>query len=540
MRKGYLTYEGKQMPKPRNINLDEINARVRRSYQRRGYKIVPGQQPQKQAAVKHVVPQPAKLEPANPIIIPTTTPIFAPNFSSSSISPLQKLHTLYNAFEEQGLYLSPSLDMTLSYDKEANIDVGGTQKTKLGGESYNALKLFPILISIVGSGKMLIEGPPGSGKTSTSCFAASGLFNLLIDYIKRCTIQGHPEQTEEKMIAMYDPIEMIKGNRKLILREWLGSKVKIIDEINRLRPESLSIIYEMIQSGTVTYQGQLIKVPPGPFFATKNFADDGNFRIPPPVKDRFDIAVIASTMNAYCAEDFVRKRAGTIRRNLEKVVMDNPLSDQDFARIRMELAGIEFPPEVASRLAHFLSELQGCDMAGVNVENKNKGSLSEKKPPGLCTDCSHYSQENAICSKTENDLGSRSIDSIYTYSKALAYWRGNSKVTEEDVRVIVPYATWFKVSPTRAAFELNPRFVNDRIALMAHLYEMSSRTYEEVVNAMPEYKDVAATIAGDTNTAVSGLDRTGVEALITKAGQLDTPAKYPLITALKKMYAERK
>ena len=452
----------------------------------------------------------------------------------SAKGPLEKMHAVYDILETQALYLTPILDLNFN-PREIELDDTGHEKTSLSDESYNSTKLFTLLTAMLGDARMLIYGPPGSGKTSTSNFIGSAVYNLLIDYVKQCTVLGHPEQTEEKLVAMYDPIKMLQGKRNLIIRQWLKSPIKIIDEINRLRPESLSILYELLQSGTVTYQGAVIKAITGPLYATANAVDSGNYQIPPPVKDRFDIAVIASSINPYYIDVLTNTRNSTLRRNPKKITLKNQVTPQDMAVIRRSIDQITIPSEVSGRIAHFLAEMQGCDMAGVEVEAKNKGNLGDRKPPAICSDCDHYSKDSNICSKTESDIGTRTVQSIYRYSRAMAFWRSHSSVALNDVSAVIPYVTWFKVSPTRASLDINPRFANDKIAFMRYLFSQSNENYDDIAQVIPEYPQMVQLVSPASKKKPSD-----IEGLMKRAGMLDTPAKYPLITALKKIYTDSK
>ncbi len=519
------------MPKPNKDYFERVRE-LKDSYLSRGYLIVGNKQKTHRSESKSSV----ELIPQLPVSTRVQhTPVGRTNSSQS----LKKLKTVYKTIEDNALFLSPVLDLKFPGGKEINLDEAGTQKIQIGEEAYNSVLLYTILTSVIDDGKMLVCGPPGSGKTSSSRFVGSAIYNLLVDYIKNSTIYGHPEQTEEKMVAMYDPIEMIKGKRKLIIREFLKSPIKVIDEINRLRPESLSILYELLNSGTVTYQNQLIKAVPGPLFATANASDSGNYDIPPPVMDRFKVAVVVDRINPYYVEAFSKKRANGVSNLENRVTLSKPITRQDIAEIRRGIYSVDFPSDVMGRVAHFISELTGCDMAGVAIERKTKGNLSEKKPPALCKDCDHYSQDKSICSNTENGLSARAIESIFAYSKAVAYWRGKKQVGEEDIRAVIPYATWFRLTPTRAAFENEPRFINDRISLVEHLYDVSSQSYDEIVNAMPEYSKITSLVFSSMKNGSLSASKNEIEDLISVAGKLDTPAKYPLVTALKKIYNDR-
>ncbi len=547
------------MPKPRNIDYEKTRKRIIRGYKDRGYNIVDGSGVSGEKQTLHKKEKKIDEKEKLPIqdiekkedggngkdnnLEKTVNQEFNPIIRTKHVArntsrPLHKLHSVYKTIEDKALYLSPVLDVDFSNGNNLSLGEGKTESITLGGEAYNSVLLYTLLTSVMDKGKMLVCGPPGSGKTSSSRFIGSAVNNLLVDYIKHATLYGHPEQTEEKMIAMFDPIKMIRGERKLIVRDFLKSPIKVIDEVNRLRPESLSILYELLNSGSVTYQGQLIKARKGPLFATANASDSGNYDIPPPFMDRFNVAVFVDTINPYYLESFEKQRMGNSN-NLESMVkINDPLTPQDLGVIKRDLYNVNMPSEEMGRIAHFLAELSGCDMAGVSIERKTKGNTTEKKPPALCNDCHFYGTEKSICYKTEDGLSARALESVVNYSKALTYWRGKNTVGSDDVAAVVPYATWFRVSPTRAAFEKEPRYVNDRIGLMKDLFDVSSQSYDEIVKAMPEYKQITALVYSSTNGNSSSINvqKNEIKRMIETAGKLDSTAKFPLIISLKKMY----
>jgi len=89
-----------------------------------------------------------------------------------------------------------------------------------------------------------------------------------------------------------------------------------------------------------------------------------------------------------------------------------------------------------SKLAHFSASINGCDMAGMTAERKSKGNTLYEKPPSLCRDCSHYSSDLNLCASTKEGLSARTIASVFSYSKALAAWRGKDIVSEEELKSV--------------------------------------------------------------------------------------------------------
>ena len=78
--------------------------------------------------------------------------------------------------------------------------------------------------------------------------------------------------------------------------------------------------------------------------------------------------------------------------------------------------------------------------------------------------------------------------------------------------------------------------MNDRISLVRHLYEKSQHSFDALVAAIPAYASMTALVLAQTLGQPSSKGKKDLEDMIGSAAKLDTPAKYPLITALKKMY----
>jgi MoxR-like ATPase len=520
-----------KMPKPKKSFKERVE-RLRESYRRRGYRVVNGAEEAVDSIQTAALVVPAQPKP-NLWVVGKGIP----NLTGSSSSPLKKLRSVYKAMEDKALYLSPILDIHFEGGKEKNVDEAGTQTMQIGEEAYNSVLLFSTLTNVI-DGKMILYGPSGSAKTSLTRYLSSAVRNLVVEYLKYATVFGHPHQTEEKIFAMYDPVAMVNGSKDLIIREILKCPVKNWDELNRLPPDLAAMVLEYIETGVVTYQDQLIRGVPGPMYATANPADKGNKKFITPLKDRFNIAVLADRLGPYYFRSFNEQRARGMNVPEEIIRLDDPILDQDLLQIRQDIFSVIFPIEVASRVAHFFAELSGCDMAGYALERKTKGNLDAERPPSICKDCHHYSQDNSICSKVEDDFSARAFESLYTYSKAIAYWRGKTEVGEEDVRAVIPFVTWFRAESTRAAADLDPRFKTDKISLFQKLYEMSERSYEEIIDAIPEYKRITSIAYSKDNG--EEMNKEEIEELIDKAANIDTPAKYHFLITLKKLYNDAK
>lgn len=463
----------------------------------------------------------------------------APSRKSVGMSP-DKFKAFYNYLMDSGMYIAPSMELDFGAKREIPLDDAGTVSLTLAEESYNANLTFTMLTCLLQNTSMVYFGPPGAGKTTTAEFVISGVYGIPLSVIQKATIYGHPELTEEKMLAFVDVVSFLKKYEKVIgVRDFMKTPARIIDEVNRIPPGKLSILYQVLDRGWAVYNNQKIVAKPGPLFATANGADSGNFEVPPAFMDRFDIGLVVDHLNPFFIRQFIEKRSNKIRYVEDKVVTPpSKISYRDIVAARKEIHyGVSMPSDLVNKLAHFLAELNSCDRAGVSVEKKTKGNALYKVPGPLCQDCSHYSNDKNICSATENGLSARTISTVYAYSKAMSWWRGNSSVSEEDAKYVLAFSSWFKLRPTRKIIEKEECFTNDRTAMVQTLWETASQSYEEIATVFPGYKQLTQTVA-DYYISGKKPDKSSLEDMMSNLSKVDSPAKFSLAVALKKMYQD--
>lgn len=138
-----------------------------------------------------------------------------------------------------------------------------------------------LVIAIVARGHVLIEGPPGLGKTllgKSLAAALSGRFSR---------IQG----TADLMPADITGVHVFdEAARKFVLHPGpLFTDVLLVDEINRAGPKTQSALLEAMAERQVTIDRETYRLPPGFFvIATQNPHEfEGTFPLPESQLDRF-------------------------------------------------------------------------------------------------------------------------------------------------------------------------------------------------------------------------------------------------------------
>src|SRR6185436_11774258 len=138
-----------------------------------------------------------------------------------------------------------------------------------------------VLVALVASGHVLIEGVPGLGKTLLVRAMAQALS------LPHARIQFTPDMMPSDITghALLDP-----STRELrIVRGPVFTHILLADEINRAPAKTQSALLEVMQEYQVTLEGQTLPMPrPFMVLATQNpIETEGTYPLPEAQLDRF-------------------------------------------------------------------------------------------------------------------------------------------------------------------------------------------------------------------------------------------------------------
>ena len=405
---------------------------------------------------------------------------------NKNLTEQQKVRKLYNLIGDRGLYVNTNFDVFSEKPEIVTLAGGagyGVPLIQPGTKAYASPLLFATLTSLLNHGTMLITGAPGIGKTTGAEFAGHFFTGTDLEDILASEIQGHPQLTEEKMVASYDLGKLVTtGERIVIKNKFLECAVKILDEGNRTPPDVLSIIMRLADTGKAVYGGKLLKAAQGPLYVTANYADEGTFHFTPPFLDRFDVAVMVTSPPSWDLSKIRKRGDEKLNGDLGDAVTIPEGLKLDFEKLRAEIKNIPQDEEHGvpqmNAFADFVySSLRFSEAASASLTRATKGNAWQKNqdssPPGHFTD--------SPFNYTVNELSVRTAQAMPRYAKAFAWMNGDSKVTPAHLKTILPYMLWHKLQPTQKAIVENPLHNNDRIAFVGDLVTKIESDYDELL-----------------------------------------------------------
>ncbi|WMJ74386.1 AAA family ATPase [Cytophagaceae bacterium ABcell3] len=353
------------------------------------------------------------------------------------------------------------------------------------GQSYSSFVLIPLLTLAV-RGKCLIVGGPGRGKTATSL-----LMGLLAGYSKidvmRAIQHGQPQMTISDLLGHPLPADMVKAEKtsdiRIAWRKWLGMKVKIIDEYNRIPTRTQSALLTVLSDNYAEIFDQIYECPQAAWYLTANDdAGGGTYQVIEALKDRIDVVIRAFHFNTRFIEDLQRR----IELNFkpESMIPDEIVfTEEEMDIVHEQIRGIAISAPLRKRLEFFCRQFEFFESSSDKIEymTKDTAKLSGLDFRTLFRKETGKDHVKDLGSQTLNGVSVRKIMTLIIYSKALAFFRGNKQVELEDIRQILPFILHDSLVPHLESpfFDQagNESYRVDRIVWLRKLFDLSCDEY---------------------------------------------------------------
>lgn len=419
--------------------------------------------------------------------------------------------------------------------------------------SYSSFVLLPML-TLVTARRALLVGGPGRGKT-TSAILMALLAGMPREAVRRSIQRGHPQLTIADLLGSPLPSDLMKAEDlsavKVSWRKWIGERVKIVDEYNRIPTKTQSALLSLMAEGYAEMFDQYVHTGRSAWFLTANDdAGGGTFQVIEALRDRIDVVVRAVPFNAGFLETLLA-RIEADRTPEEMLPKEIVFTKAELDAAYAEVLAVKVPADVLHRLAFFLGQLDFCRMASPVFELKTKDTLklSGKSVGAVCDERCPLDKNVHICSQTEGGVSVRTYQTLLHYAKAMAWFRGNAAVELADVEQLAPWVLHDKLVPnTRSAFfsaKRNEGLLNDRVAWIRRMFSDAMEQWprheaprREVAHALRELQEaVEGQYAGLTLREIEKRT-TSLAAVIEKRmkQELSAPA-YEDLVQLKAVYS---
>ena len=309
---------------------------------------------------------------------------------------------------------------------------------KLKDRKVYLVETLAVINALVERGTMMLYGGHGGGKTTLSKYLGQLFCHLTKEKIEDCILRGHPQLTEEKILGSLDFAQMTgnkpldNGKLSVVWNEFVTSRWKIIDEINRLSPYAQNILLSLLAEGSVKYHDQSMIVPAFALFATLNPKDNANTELSLPFKDRFALA-LPITMPDYDSFSTIGKRDKSSYNDR----IEEYLQDVNLEELQEIVKNIPYTEEAELFINYIIASYRLCERAF----KESNDNLSVDKI--LCENC-HMCAPEKVCSKIKLPLSVRVKEDLYRYGKALAWFLGNREVNVNHIEVLAPYMIWHR------------------------------------------------------------------------------------------------
>jgi len=381
--------------------------------------------------------------------------------------PSTKLRELVNSVittvESRGLFVH-STDLEIKYTEGQTNKVQTTRLPLIVGSC--------VLNALVPRSAMLLVGGHGGGKTTLTKILGRMMTSKSLEEIDDGILRGHPQLTEEKMVATLRPGPLMKeGIEVVVWRSFVTGFWKIIDEINRLTPHSQNILLSLLAEGEVKYYDEVQRCEEFCLYATLNPADAGTFEIGPPFLDRFGMAVPITMPTVSDLELILASRDDRLFGYDELWQVPAVLTEENLLTIWNLADKIPVSRDASEYMRSLVREFGAC----IRGDKSQSSGLTVET--GLCDGC-HFNTAKSVCNKVIIPLSVRSVKDLNRYTKAAAWLIGAQEVSIEIVKSLAPLVFWHRTRYIRDELERSP-YYGDIYAFTRHLVELATSRFAQ-------------------------------------------------------------
>ena len=411
--------------------------------------------------------------------------------------------------------ISPFYDLEFVDAPPATFTLGA-HKTPLvlpTAQSYSSYVLLPLL-NLAVRRRCLLVGGPGRGKT-----VIATLLGLIAGYssqeMKQGIQHGQPQMTIADLLGNPLPSSLVSAGSmeeiRIAWRKWLGMRVKIIDEYNRIPTRTQSALLTVMADEYAELYDQVYDCPPAAWYLTANDdAGGGTYQVIEALRDRIDVVVKALHFNTrFLGELLERVESG--QQPEDRVPKAIVFTAAELDVIEHEIRGVAFPAPLLRRLEFFASAFEFFEPAGRMLEYQTKDTVKVAAVP--FESLGDKGDVDDLGAQTRNGLSVRALTTCLVFAKALAWFRGSAEVSFDDVRQILPFVLHDKLVQHRDArfFDAaeHAPYRSDLVGWIRVLFDRACQEYDRLGR---DRSDPVGEALAQFDEGLEGLDAPTVDA----------------------------
>ena len=341
--------------------------------------------------------------------------------------------------------------------------------------------------------------------------------------IKRAIQHGQPQMTISDLLGNPLPSTLVGAKSmdevQISWRKWLGMRVKIIDEYNRIPTRTQSALLTVMGDNYAEVLDQVYECPEAAWYLTANDdAGGGTYQVIEALRDRIDIVVKALHFNTRFLGDLLVRIEENVRPE-EVVPREIVFNETELDRAYEEILAVRLAPELRRRMEFFASHFEFFDAAADQIEYKTKDTVKLAAIDFNLLNARDTGKDKLkdLGSQTRNGLSVRALMTVMVFAKAMAWFRGQREVGFEDARQIVPFVLHDKLvqdgdSPFFDTPE-NGAFRSDKIGWIRRLFDLSCAEYDRLDR---DRDDVVAQMEAEFARGLEGVSEQEARARLVK------------------------
>ena len=406
--------------------------------------------------------------------------------------------------------ISPHYDIEYNTTPPQRYQIGDSKAvvTLPTGQSYSSFVLLPLLNFAVRR-RCLLVGGPGRGKTASAVLMGL-LAGYPLDEVHRAIQHGQPQMTISDLLGNPLPADLIGAQSmsdiRISWRKWLGMRVKIIDEYNRIPTRTQSALLTVLADNYAEILDHTYECPEAAWYLTANDdAGGGTYAVIEALRDRIDVTVHALHFNSRFVRDLlVRVEEGLRPEQVMPQRLVFTVAEMD--AMKNAIRQVTLPAPLRRRLEFFASQFELCELGGAQIEYRTKDTVKLAGADFATLSAQETGRDRLrdLGTQTRNGVSVRALMSALEFAKALAWFRGNASVELDDLRNVLPFVLHDKLEPNHEApfFDApgNGIYRVDRVSWLRLLFDSACAEYDRL------QLDTADPVAALQEELAQGLD----------------------------------